>query len=436
MRDSHQSMERQVSARAESLGVFIEQAIERLQRSGDHSQPAPDGLLFLGAWNDSIPRMLIRDPILKPTEVRLWSVIRTLADPSGPAAMPDYDTLAVYSNVASRTTVSNAILILRITRWVSLCAKVRDNGGRYAGNVYALHDEPITLGDAMYLDSAYVSFLREMTGHGNPRVRRIARGVLDTIEEAIEEGQDVTRDTGLHIRAYQRLTFLAGLGEPTDAAVDTPLAISQPGRQALREEAQVQKMDAVNRVQKMDMDGSNHVQKMDTDDQDKEKQQLNIHVQKMDTVSCSSSNKKTTTTKGAGPDAGSRPLTWPKRLSSAECALVLGYFAGLDDSLAQDVLDELQGRLQDSNANPIRNPVAWLIASSKRAANGEFQLTSLGLGVRRARSSQAALAAQDAAALASPPVLPDPSAMVHNALAQRVEAMRLRRRGRVVRGDG
>jgi hypothetical protein len=279
MRDSHQSMERQVSARAESLGVFIEQAIERLQRSGDHSQPAPDGLLFLGAWNDSIPRMLIRDPILKPTEVRLWSVIRTLADPSGPAAMPDYDTLAVYSNVASRTTVSNAILILRITRWVSLCAKVRDNGGRYAGNVYALHDEPITLGDAMYLDSAYVSFLREMTGHGNPRVRRIAQGVLDTIEEAIEEGQDVTRDTGLHIRAYQRLTFLAGLGEPTDAAVDTPLAISQPGRQALREEAQVQKMDAVNRVQKMDMDGSNHVQKMDTEK--KEKQQLNIHVQKM-----------------------------------------------------------------------------------------------------------------------------------------------------------
>ena len=109
--------------------------------------------------------------------------------------------------------------------------------------------------------------------------------------------------------------------------------------------------------------------------------------------------------------------------------LVSGYLTGLDRALAQDVLDELQGRLQSAGVNPIRNPVAWLIASSKRAAAGEFQLTSLGLGVRRARDRQAALDAEDAKASELPlPTTPNPAAVVHNALTERVEALRMRRR--------
>jgi hypothetical protein len=418
-------MEREVTPRAASLGAFIERAVEQLQR-GARGQPETDGLLFLGNWNDSIPRLLIRDPILKPTEVRLWSVIRTLVEPAGPAAMPDYDTLAAYCNVASRATVSNAIAVLRITRWLSLCARVRDDGGRYAGNVYALHDEPITLGDAMHLDSGYVSFLRDMAGHRDRRVRRVAQAVLDTIEEGIEAGQDVTRDTGLHIRACQHLTFLGGLTDAADMAVDTPLAISQPRRRALRE----------NRVQKK-LNSAHQVQKLNSGIETKEKQQLGNRVQKLNSVSCSSSDQKTTTTKDSRRDFEhrSRSLIWPSRLSPAECALVSGYLSKLDDALAQDVLDELQGRLRDTNANPVRNPVAWLIASSKRAAQGEFQLTSLGLGVRRSRAAQAVLAAQDEAARASPPVAADPTQVAHSALAQRVEAMRTRRGGRVAGGE-
>jgi len=414
MTDTHSAVAREHSPRVKGLQAFIEQAVEQLRRSGGRGNAAPDGLLFFGSWNDSIPRLLIRDPILKPIETRLWSVMRTLVEPAGPATMPDYETLVAYCNVGSRTTVSHALLILRITRWISLCARVRDASGRYAGNVYALHDEPTTLGDAMHLDAGYVAFLREMTGHRNTRVRRVAQSVLDTIEEAIEEGQDVTRDTGLHVRVYQRVSFFGSVSDPADGSVDGPLAVSGSRRAALN-----------HRVQKMDSD---RVQKMDLVIESEEKQQLNHQVQKMDSVSCSSSNKykKTTTTKDVSP-----PLIWPRRLSPGEQALVSGYFTGLDSALAQDVLDELQGRLQKGGSNPIRNPVAWLIASSKRAAAGEFQLTSLGLDVRRARGRQAALAAADAKARASPPAAaPDPATVVHNALTQRVEALRMRRRTR------
>ena len=424
MTEAHTTMEREISPRAESLQAFIQQAIEQLQRSGARGDAAPDGLLFFGSWNDSIPRLLIRDPILKPIEARLWSVMRTLVEPAGPATMPDYDTLAVYCNVGSRSTVSHALLILRITRWISLCARVRDDGGRYAGNVYALHDEPTTLGDAMHLDASYVAFLREMTGHRNARVRHLAQSVLDTIEEAIEEGQDVTRDTGLHVRVYQRVSFFGSISDPAGGSVDAPLAVSGSRRAALNH--RVQKVD-LDRVQKTH--SVNRVQKVYSGNENEEKQSLNNQVQKVYSVSCSSSNKNTTTTKDVSPT-----LIWPKRLSSGEQALVCGYFTGLDRALAQDVLDELQGRLQDGSANPVRNPVAWLIASSKRAAAGEFQLTSLGFGVRRARARQVALDAEDAKALASPsPVTPDSDSaevVVHNALTQRVEALRMRRGNR------
>jgi hypothetical protein len=423
MTATHPTMEREISPRAESLQAFIDQAVEKLRRTGARGEVSPDGLLFFGSWNDSIPRLLIRDPILKPIEVRLWSVMRTLVEPAGPAAMPDYDTLVAYCNVGSRSTVSHALLILRITRWISLCARVRDASGRYAGNVYALHDEPTTLGDAMHLDAGYVAFLREMTGHRNVRVRRVAQSVLDTIEEAIEEGQDVTRDTGLHVRVYQRLSFFGSISDPAGDSVDAPLAVSGPHRVALKQ--RMQKMDS-DRVQKTDL--VNQVQKVYSGNENKEKQLLNNQVQKVYSVSCSSNNnKKTTTTKDDAPT-----LIWPKRLSSGEQALVSGYFTGLDSALAQDVLDELQGRLQDGSANPVRNPVAWLIASSKRAGAGEFRLTSLGLGVRRARARQVALDAEDAKARASPyPVTPDSAeVVVHNALTQRVEALRMRRRNR------
>jgi hypothetical protein len=236
MTDVHSNcMAPEISPRAEGLQAFIDQSVEKLRRTGARGDTAPDGLLFFGSWNDSIPRLLIRDPILKPIEVRLWSVMRTLVEPAGPAAMPDYDTLVAYCNVGSRSTVSHALLILRITRWISLCARVRDASGRYAGNVYALHDEPTTLGDAMHLDAGYVAFLREMTGHRNVRVRRVAQSVLDTIEEAIEEGQDVTRDTGLHVRVYQRLSFFGCVNDPVDGSGDAPLAVSGSHRVALKQ---------------------------------------------------------------------------------------------------------------------------------------------------------------------------------------------------------
>ena len=438
-------LDREVSPRTAGLAVFIHRAIERLQQGKDTEREA-DGLLFCGIWNDSIPRALIRDPILKPTEVRLWAVIRTLVDSNGPAVMPDHATLAEYTNVGSRTTITAALLILRITRWISLCARVRDEHGKFAGNVYALHDEPVTLADAMHLDPGYVRFLHDMTGHSSDRVRRIARGVLDTIEDAILENRDVTQDTGLLDRSVQRLAFLSGLlrkeDKPDDS--DSSLFSVSPRRQkSLKQDHDTrdQNLNMDNPVQKMDTVNGHRVQNLNTDKNKLKNQQDNDHVQKMDTATiCSSSykNKKTTTTntrevRKKSRAVGQDGLIWPQQITDDERLLAEVSFRALDPPLRQDLLDELQGRFNTPGNSPVRNPVAWLISNSQRAQNGEFRLTSLGIRVRRARDAKAQ-AEQLAVRLEQhPPNLPPPSP--ENPYADRIAAMRQKQQQRQ-RGGG
>lgn len=58
---------------------------------------------------------------------------------------------------ASRSTVSRALLMLRLTRWLSLCHKARDRvSGHILGNVYALHDKPLSVLDAVRFDASYL----------------------------------------------------------------------------------------------------------------------------------------------------------------------------------------------------------------------------------------------------------------------------------------
>lgn len=395
MQPSTMAEARAVSPGTERLGAFIQQSLAQLQAN----RAATEGILFLGTWSDSIPRLLIRDPVLKPTEVRLWSVIRTLLEPSRPAVMPAHDTLASLCNVGSRTTIAGAIAVLRCTRWLSLCARIRDSGGRFAGHVYALHDEPTTLCDALYLDPGYVTYLHEMTVHAHARVQRIARGVLATIEDRVAVEEDVTRDAGLPLRAYERLRFLESLDTDNDGDVASPFAIAHRHQTALR--------SPTHRVQNLDT-----VPKQTSDRQNGrvdpvvEPKKADDRVQKKtDTVSCSSSSKqiytKTTTTKDVHEIDHPTAWIWPDRLSPAERALVAGYFGGLAAATVQDVLDELAGRLRTAGGTPVRNPVGWLIGSCKRAAAGTFQLTSLGHAVRQARSRVMQLAAQDVATCAA-----------------------------------
>jgi len=83
-------------------------------------------MLFMGNWHQAVPAMVIQDPVLEPVDKLVWMVIMLYArETGGRTAFPDYDTIAAKTNVSSTSTVSRAIAILRLTRWLTLCARVR-----------------------------------------------------------------------------------------------------------------------------------------------------------------------------------------------------------------------------------------------------------------------------------------------------------------------
>ncbi|MDY9113137.1 STY4528 family pathogenicity island replication protein, partial [Escherichia coli] len=151
---------------------------------------ASDSLLFMGNQHDTVPRRLLQDPLLSPRDKFAWQVIRMQAQDNGGAVFPSYSELQVQlsnrpqDEKASRSTVSRALLMLRLTRWLSLCHKARDRvSGRILGNVYALHDEPLSVLDAVRFDASYLHLLEQCSRHENKAIRATAQGILYDIRQ-------------------------------------------------------------------------------------------------------------------------------------------------------------------------------------------------------------------------------------------------------------
>ncbi|MEW8030051.1 MAG: STY4528 family pathogenicity island replication protein, partial [Candidatus Thiodiazotropha sp.] len=187
--------ERGSTVRPETLALdaLIQATIEHAEEGA--VQTASDTMLFLGNRHTAFPTLVVQDPVLEPVDKLVWMSIRLQAsETGGSTAFPSYASIARTANVSSNATISRAIAILRITRWLTLCARLRASSGRFQGNVFALHDEPLPLVDALHLDSSYMPFLRESVDHRHARARAVARGALATIDEDIEAGRNVCAD--------------------------------------------------------------------------------------------------------------------------------------------------------------------------------------------------------------------------------------------------
>jgi hypothetical protein len=79
-----------------------------------------------------VPRLL-EDPLLEPVDKVVWLVIRQHAaeSPKRQQAFPGYREIARWANIASVSTVSRAVAILRITRWLSIQPEARALDGRF-----------------------------------------------------------------------------------------------------------------------------------------------------------------------------------------------------------------------------------------------------------------------------------------------------------------
>jgi len=350
-----------------ALDTLIQQIIARAERS----QGEGDRMVFLGNRHQSFPTAVIEDPVLEPVDKVIWMVIMLAARETGrDTAFPGYEIIGKRANVASRSTIARAIAILRATRWLTLCARVRRASGKFHGNLYALHDEPLPLVDALHLDTRYMDFLNHATGHGHARVRAVAQGVLDSIGEGIQAGEDVTRQEhvierrlesqadrqGRHPRRF--FSFTAGVIRqlyPNTTAGDQ---------------------------------GVNH-----HDQNSNSVRVRNLPAQNSNSSSSSKYINTTTTTNTPSnfdiAGESGQPLVYPARLSANQRDIAARYLGKLPADQRQPILDELEGRFQaeGKGMKPVYDAISFLHALCKRVRKGDFQ-PNLGIGVCEARAQE------------------------------------------------
>ena len=190
------------------LSALFDDALQNLAKA-QGTAPACDGFLYSGNRHESVPRALFLDRCLTPLERNAWQVFRLQLNDDGVTAFPTYDQLRPYlasmpcGAQASHETVARALTLLRLTRWLSLVRRRRDRKtGRIMGNLYVLHDQPLTPFEAMQLDPDYLDLVSQALTHAAKAVQIVGMHTLKEIaEDPMLSGR--TLPTRLQVLAQQ-----------------------------------------------------------------------------------------------------------------------------------------------------------------------------------------------------------------------------------------
>ena len=320
-----------------ALRTLIETTIERAAVNAP-KRPG-EGMLFLGSRFTTFPVRVVQDPVLEPVDKLVWITILLQARTSSAnSVFPSYDYIQKTANIASKSTVARSIAVLRATRWLTLCARVRERSGRYGGNVYALHDEPLSLVDVLHLDSGYMAFLQNAQQHAHARVQRVANGVLESLDADIRNGIDVCAG---HPQNKAALKTLSSDGQSANLA--------KPKQQSA-------------------ISGTHAGVSQDPE---------------------SSLPSLPTQSNDATMGDGEVVLVYPKRLDKNQWALTNRYLASVLPEQRQPILDELDGRLRsvEKGMRPLYDEMSFLNSLCKAMRNGEFKL-KLGASVHAERTAR------------------------------------------------
>lgn len=153
-----------------------------------HSQTKEHGLLFFGNQHETVPARLLFDPYLTARAKLAWQLIKYKAREFKTGLFPSYEVLGellsdkTYADgKLSRKLVSQTLLLLRLTRWLTLCETVRNEQGQVMGNVYLLHDEPMPIVDTIQLNNDYLKLLESAVSHHDVTVRNVANHIIENL---------------------------------------------------------------------------------------------------------------------------------------------------------------------------------------------------------------------------------------------------------------
>ncbi|WP_118987878.1 STY4528 family pathogenicity island replication protein [Photorhabdus sp. CRCIA-P01] len=355
---------------SDSLIAFtLEQMNARLvaQSGGDEKKQLRSGLLYLGNVHDAIPRQLILDTRLSPLDKMAWIMIRLYAQQNAGAVFPTYDELQLqlaspHSGKASRETVSRVLLMLRITGWLSLCKRVRDDKGRVKGNIYAQHDEPLMFHDAEALDPNWLDTVGEACRHKNRVISQTAWSVLMEV-----------KDDPMMRHRRSRIALLENrLGQvQTPQQMAALQAISQPGSVTeLNPKGQHRLSSETEFNTKTGNSNPNSAAELSLKSMGYDRvRQSNGYVRHF----THSVNKNTyvATSDGDNPIVEHLlPVALRNQLSDDDIRMLTEQLQALPPDQRHLVLDSLRAPLESGS---LKNPVGYLLILMKRARQGELR---------------------------------------------------------------
>ncbi|MDA8454332.1 STY4528 family pathogenicity island replication protein [Acidovorax sp. GBBC 3334] len=351
---------------AEVLDAAWEQAPPPARPAPRPTAPAPgkpaahDGFLYSGNRHESVPRALFLDRRLTPLERNAWQVIRMQLHADGLTALPTYEQLRPLlagmpcGPLASTETIARALTLLRLTRWLSLVRRRRDpQSGRILGNLYVLHDAPLTPFEAMQLDPDYLGLVSQALSHASKAVQHVGQHTLREIAEdpLLRGGVLPTR---LQVLSEQ---LARGVPQPSQEeasyAQDAHTGDSEGGpddqlriRSALASDSESGRKPAPNHSLRNPM-------------QDR-------------TVRSSSVEERTVPR--AGAHGGMRLPAQFVGLKDEQQAGALVALQQVAQEQRQAVLDEWAARCRDRG---VRNPAGYLFGIIQKAIRGEFKATAV-----------------------------------------------------------
>ena len=350
-----------------ALADLFDAALKDLVPKPSPSAPAPmpaptpatsgDAFLFSGNRHETVPRRLFLDRRLTPLERNAWQVFRLMLNDDGVTAFPTYEQLRPWlasmpcAGQASHETVARALTLLRLTRWLSLVRRRRDpKTGRILGNLYVLHDEPLTPFEAMQLDADYLALVSQSLGHSAKAVQMVG---LNTLKEIAEDPLLSGRTLPSRLQVLAERLASQGITAAESYPQEDAAHESEEGASSLLRNADDPSSESEAGA-KPAPDASLR------------------NPKQARTVRSSRINEVRTTAQAQAHARALGDLQWPKRFAELKAEQQTGARVALqqvDAALRQAVLDEWAARCSNHG---IRNPAGYLFGIIQRAIHGEF----------------------------------------------------------------
>lgn len=333
------------------------------------------GLLFFGNQHETVPTRLLFDPYLTSRAKLAWQLIKYKAREFQSGLFPSYEALAKLLSdkpydeaLLSRKLVSQTLLLLRLTRWLTLCETVRNEQGQVVGNFYILHDEPMPIIDTIQLNHDYIALLEKSIHHKDSFVRGVANHIVENLLSDNTQWHYISHIDWMRARLqdYQQRPKMNDVEQ--ESAVDIQENLLSSNRELSEKTGELSKNDQSSKKELSQIKPSS---KRELSTQNDDKSLISGLVPKGNSgfSQYSTSTSIYTNTYCTG---NANEMDWSANVhfSPLEKKAVAQAMRGLDLGICKAILFELEQRVVKGE---VKKPQGYVMSLIQRAHHGEFK---------------------------------------------------------------